>query len=168
METILNKPITHLPLSWWTSFTGHTRRKEKAHQDCHVQTIICGFSLVEVLVSAAILGVVILAIVAVVRKGGDIQVSGTYLREARTILNARFETMYGQEKYALIVVQPETGIPVTLDPGNGVNPLPGTLYTTVDVPGGTPVPAKQVTLALAWDNADGERDSISMTKWISE
>jgi hypothetical protein len=120
------------------------------------------------MVSAAILGIVVVAMVAVVRKGGDIQVSGTYLREARTILNARFETMYTQKKYSSIAVQAETGIPVTLDPANGINPLPGTLYTTIVVPTGTPFPAKQVTLALAWDNADGERDSISMTKWVSE
>ena len=131
-----------------------------------------GFSIVEALVSAAILGVVVIAIVAMVRKSGDLQIESGYRQKARVALNERFETLYKQLNYPLIA-EGTNDSSVTFGVGAGTDSLIGTLHTTIEsallTVSTTPdIPVKKVTLALAWDDIDGSRDSISITKWIAE
>lgn len=131
-----------------------------------------GFSIVEVLVSAAILGIAVVAIVAMVRKGGDLQAEGNYRRKARTAITARFETLYNHENYPVIAAG-ENDSTITFGAGAGGDSLVGTLHTTIvsealTVSATPNIPVQKVTIVLAWDTFDGERDSISMTKWISE
>lgn len=131
-----------------------------------------GFSLVEVLVAAAILCIAIVAVVTMVRKAGDLQVSNDYRLKARAIINARMETVYNHFNYAIIEAPDTATEPVTIDMRTGDIPLVGTLYTTVtaDNPAisGTNIPIKKITLSLAWDTFDGGRDSISISKWLTE
>jgi len=129
-----------------------------------------GFSLVELLVAALILAIATVAVVSMVRKSREIQLSDNHRQEVRAILNAEFEKSYSYTQYASIPVR-DTTINVTIDPRGGT-PLMGTMYVSVDstseVASGTAVPLKKVTLAISWLEADTERDSISLTKWVAE
>lgn len=129
-----------------------------------------GFTLVELLVAAVILTVTIVAVVSMVRKSREIQLADKHHQEVRAILNAQFEQQYGYKQFASIPVK-DTTKTVTIDNRNG-NPLMGTLYVSVDSNGemasGTMVPLKKVTLSLAWDESENERDSLILTKWVAE
>lgn len=129
-----------------------------------------GFSLVELLVAASILAITITAVVSMVRKSREIQLADNHHQEVRALLNAQFEQAYGYKQYASIPVN-DTITSVIIDNRNG-NPLFGTLYvsvdSTVEMASGTQVPVKKVSLAIGWDEAENERDSIFMSKWIAE
>lgn len=128
-----------------------------------------GFSIIEILISAAILSVAIIAIVTIVRKGRDIQIADKHRQEARAILNARFESIYGNGSYGSIQPGTSDTIVVIDERPEGV-PLTGVLTSTVvqvnvDV-SGTRIPTRQVTLSLVWDDFESESDTITMEKWL--
>jgi prepilin-type N-terminal cleavage/methylation domain-containing protein len=129
-----------------------------------------GFSLVELLVAALILAIATVSVVSMVRKSREIQLSDNHRQEVRTIINAEFEKSYGYKQFASIPVR-DTIMNVTIDPRGGT-PLTGTMYVSIDSTSepasGTSVPLKKVTLAIGWTEADSERDSLSLTKWVAE
>ncbi|MBN1758179.1 MAG: type II secretion system protein [Chitinispirillaceae bacterium] len=134
-----------------------------------------GFSLVELLVAAAILGIAIFAIVGIVRKSRDIQVVDQHRQEARALLNTIFEREYGAGKYQTVEEITDDTSTVTIDPHTDGNPLTGVLHTTVientgfTTTDGTVVPIKMITLTLEWDGLyEGEKETVTMTKWIAE
>lgn len=129
-----------------------------------------GFSIIELLVAATILSVTIVAVVSMVRKSQEIQLAEKHHQEVRAILNAQFEQLYGYKQFASIAVK-DTVKSVVIDNRNG-SPLTGTLYVSIDSNGemasGTLVPVKKVSLSVAWDEAENERDSLILTKWVAE
>lgn len=128
-----------------------------------------GFSIIEVLISAAILSIAVTAIVTVVRKGRDIQMADKHRREARAILNARFENMYADGSYESIQVGTSHDSVIIDERPEGV-PLMGELTESVEEVNvsvsGTQIPTRQVTLSLIWNDVGIEMDSISMVKWV--
>lgn len=129
-----------------------------------------GFSLVELLVAALILAIATVAVVSMIRKSREIQLSDNHRQEVRAIINAEFEKSYGYRQFSSISVR-DTSMNVVIDNRTGT-PLTGTMYVSIDSSSepatGTSVPIKRVTLAIAWTEADSERDSISLTKWVAE
>jgi len=124
-----------------------------------------GFSLVEVLVAATILGITVIAIVAMVQKSGDLRAEGERRAAARTFIATKFEAEYGNERYAVVTVPPNNPDTVSFgNPAEGKN-YPGILHTTITTAGGA-IPYKEVTLSLDWNNPDDSRDTIALTKWL--
>jgi prepilin-type N-terminal cleavage/methylation domain-containing protein len=129
-----------------------------------------GFSLVELLVAALILAIATVAVVSMVRKSREIQLSDNHRQEVRAIINAAFEKSYSYRQFSSISVQ-DTSMNVLIDNRTGT-PLNGTMYVSIDSTSesasGTSVPLKKVTLAISWNEDENERDSISLTKWVAE
>ena len=128
-----------------------------------------GFSIIEVLISAAILAVAVIAIITIVRKGRDLQMADKHRQEARAILNARFENIYANGRYGSI--QPGISVDtVIIDERPEGVPLTGVLTSTVVQVNvgvsGTQIPTRQVTLSLFWNDFEIESDTITMVKWL--
>jgi len=138
----------------------------------HPITRSSGFSLVELLVAASILGITVIAVVAVIRKSRDIQVSVRHRQAACILLEYRFEKLCGPGSFRRIPVG-VTDSTVTVDT-DGTYTLTGDLETRVELDmTHEPVPVKKVTLTIRWDeyeNEEGavERDSLTLEKWIAE
>jgi prepilin-type N-terminal cleavage/methylation domain-containing protein len=129
-----------------------------------------GFSLVELLIAASIMAITVVAVVSMVRKSREIQLSDTHRQEVRAILNAQFEKSYGFDRYASIPVR-DSASTVIIDTREG-NPLNGTLLveidSTVEYASGTPIPVKKVTLSVIWNETEDETDTITMSKWVAQ
>ncbi len=126
-----------------------------------------GFSLVEVLVAAAVLGIATVSVVVMIRKGGDLQVTNTYRLQARAFLNARMETLYQPGRFEFIG-EGDISELVTFGFHQGGAALNGILYTSVQDSNVIGFPIKRIGLSLAWDVFDAGRDSIYIEKWLTE
>jgi competence protein ComGC len=136
-----------------------------------------GFSLVEVLVSAAILIVLIFAVIAAVRKGRELQMDDGHRRSARVLIHSKLETIYDFRNFNTDFVN--DSFSDTLDSRTG-NPVVAKGFVTVvnDTPligpgGGTPVPRKKITITVKWSEtglsaSDKVTDSIQISKWIAK
>lgn len=138
----------------------------------HHRSVGCrrGYSLVELLTAAMIIALATIAVVAVIRKGREIQVLDHHRRMARAVLRSRLDTDYDYRNYDTIKdgTLSET---VTLDPRSG-NPLTGQVTATVTTQntsvGGTTIPIKQISMKIVWTEPEGDVDSIELEKWIAD
>ena len=132
-----------------------------------------GFSIVEVLTAAAILSISLIAIVAIVRKGTDIQMSVQHRQAARLILTSRLEERYGAGTYNMITAGTSVDTGIVIDPRSGT-PLTGTLTTQITNSNFSPdgstisIPFRQVTLSLSWEETSDDSDSLTITRWVVE
>ena len=130
------------------------------------------FSIVEVLVAVAVLSISLVATVAIIRKGTDIQVSVQHRQAARMILTSRLEERYGTGTYNTFSKNDDMTETVPIDPRSG-DTLKGTLVTTIDSiavsPDGTiSIPVKTVMLTLSWQETPDYSDSLTITRWVIE
>jgi Tfp pilus assembly protein PilV len=121
-----------------------------------------GFSIVEVLVAGAILGIATIAVAAMIQKSGDLHAAGNRRVAAKTFLSSKFETIYRSDAYNRLAQHTSDTSVSFIDPMNGA-PYSGDFHTTITLRNVNQVPYYRVALALAWDNADGTRDSIALT-----
>jgi type II secretory pathway pseudopilin PulG len=119
------------------------------------------FSLVETLVAAAIVGLAVLSVIAVVRKGQDQMAVDKHRRAARAIADTTLEgKRFLPSNYYLI--------PATIDPDSVT--LDGTLKggrSIVIKPekhGG--IPAKRVTLTIQWLEPGTSESSVELKKLV--
>jgi type II secretory pathway pseudopilin PulG len=128
-----------------------------------------GYSLVEMLVAAAILAIMIVSIVAVIRKGRELEIVDNHRRMARAVIHAALEGEYDWKQFAAIH---DTTISYTdtLDPRSG-NPLIDTVTIVVDsvwqTVSSTPVFMKKVTMKVKWVEPDTVADSVVLSKWYA-
>ncbi len=133
-----------------------------------------GFSIVEVIAAAAILSIALIAIVAIIRTGTDIQVSVQHRQAARLILTSRLEERYGAESYNTLSTG-TTNDSVTIDQRTG-NLLRGNLATVIRLDSislSSPVPIrpatyKEVTLTLTWQETPDYSDTLAISRWVVE
>ena len=130
-----------------------------------------GFSIIEVLVATAVLSISLIAVVAIIRTGTDIQVSVQHRQAARMILMSRLEERYGAGMYNMIGGNVPDDTTVVLD-YRAVDSLTGTLSTTIvntniSPDGGTTsIPVRQVTLTLTWQETPDLTDQLTITRWV--
>jgi len=131
--------------------------------------IDAGFTLVELVVSAVIIGIAIMAVVAVARKGRELDITYSHHRRARAIIDSCFESVaYQYTNYAALPTI--TGQLVKIDPrGDGPDDdLNGSLTMTVSPPttiGG--VECKQISATVSWAEPE-ETKSITVEKWVTQ
>lgn len=131
-----------------------------------------GFSIIEVLVATAVLSISLIAVVAIIRTGTDIQVSVQHRQAARLILTSRLEERYGAGTYNTFSKNDDMTETVPIDPRAG-DTLKGTLDTVIDSIAVSPdgvisIPVKEVTLTLTWQETPDLTDTLSITRWVVE
>jgi prepilin-type N-terminal cleavage/methylation domain-containing protein len=134
-----------------------------------------GFSIIEVLVATAVLSISLIAVVAIIRTGTDIQVSVQHRQAARLILTSRLEERYGAGTFNMIAATDgdEKKYDILIDQ-RGENPLTGTLLTNIRDSTITPasgyasIPLRRVTLSLVWEETPNDSDRLSITRWVVE
>jgi hypothetical protein len=135
-----------------------------------------GFSLVELLIASAICVLTIIAVVMVLRKGGETLVTTQHRQRARAIIDSCFEVpAYQYTNYAAIVPTP-TPVGVVID-SRMVPPLAGTLTTLIG-PEVTGNPAlvnaaqvnyKPIVITVKWqESGSAASDSVMLEKRISK
>ncbi|MFW5813351.1 MAG: prepilin-type N-terminal cleavage/methylation domain-containing protein [Fibrobacterota bacterium] len=128
-----------------------------------------GFTLVELLTSAVILAIAVAAIVAVVRKGREMQIIDYHRRQARVEIQQTFESLYDYRKYpgpdllagdSVVIDERQEGV---------LKARRRTVVTddTVNI-SGSDVPVRKITVTLNWREIDGSDESVSLSKWISD
>jgi hypothetical protein len=133
-----------------------------------------GFTLVELLVSASIILLCIIAIVAMLRKGREIDINDRYRRNARAHVVSTLEgPQFKYTKYTDLLNNPGTTTStVVIDTLPDGNVLTGTLTTnvggeiTATAEDGINVPYIPVTVGIVWQTMEGN-DNITITKFIS-
>jgi hypothetical protein len=128
---------------------------------------------VEVLVAAAIISLSAIAIVAVVRKGREIDVNDLHRRTARAIICAKLDSrLYSYSNYANLSAGTTTETD-TLDYRlSGGSVLTGTLTKTITGPvtkatnNGLNVDGIIINMRMIWSEA-GYSDSLKIEKWIA-
>jgi Tfp pilus assembly protein PilE len=134
-----------------------------------------GFTLVELVVAGAILAVAVFAVVAVVRKGREMQVNDDYRRRARAAIHTKFETTYDFRNFNTIAEGTVTETDTIAIKGG--NPVIDTIITVVDedtpTVSSTAVPMKKVTITVKWpeigmSSEEQTVDSVWMSKWIAK
>lgn len=134
-----------------------------------------GFSLVELLVAATITMLCIISIVAMLRKGREIDINDRYRRYARAIVVSEFEkSKFHYNQYTNLLTQAGTVTKtVVIDDRGTESDITGTLTTTIGAQDfiaaadGMNVPYIPVTINVSWSTPDGN-DNITLTKHIAQ
>ncbi|MBF0431190.1 MAG: hypothetical protein HQK83_07935 [Fibrobacteria bacterium] len=145
---------------------------EKQNISFFQQSSQAGTSLVEIMVSAVILGIVILAIISMIQKGRELDVSSDHRRQARALIHAAFE----QDEFkianynAISDTTTSRTDSVQLDPDEST-PLTGVLSISVSAANvmtvnSTQVPYKDITMTLTWNEPEGP-DTVQVMRRIS-
>ena len=123
-----------------------------------------GFTLVESLTSAAILSIAIIAIITVIRRGREFDISAAYRMRARAVIDSCFEdTSYAPGNYASFVNRAN----VQLDLFPGVRCRLDITGAENEITGPDHPPHKRVRARVRWDVPEGT-DAVILEKWISE
>ena len=133
-----------------------------------------GFTLIEMLVSATIVMLCIIAIVAMLRKGREIDINDKYRRLARAIVVTEYENpKYHHSQYSNLRTPIIKDSTVIIDDRGADSDITGVLRTAISAEAtitsltGTAVPYIPVIISIAWETVDG-KDTISISKYISE
>lgn len=130
-----------------------------------------GYSLVEVLVAAAVVAVALVSVVAFVRKGQEMIALEKHRAMARGIIGRTLEkSQYLPDNYDKLPAQPAAAVTTTvvLDPATN---LRGVLTLSVGNEQTTAtgaVPYRVVTAAVTWTEPGGNNEAVSIAKWLSD
>lgn len=124
-----------------------------------------GFTLIELIVAAFIVGLVVLSVVATIRKSRETDITYFHHHNARAIIDSCFESVkYSYSQFDSI--PSVSGASFILDPRNG-NSLMGTLNISVTVDsvpaeGSIYVVFKKCSATLSWSEPEGtENETIT-------
>ena len=154
-----------------------------------------GFTIAELLVAAVIVLIATAAVVAVVRKGAEIQANGVHRLQARNVIVGYFENDFAYQRfskdepsrYAAAVGRKNVSIPVdggwkpsaagaefVLDDrwGEGVAPLNGYIsfraQSGSQIIGDYPISYHEITIKVKWTEVGGDRDSVVLIKRLAD
>jgi prepilin-type N-terminal cleavage/methylation domain-containing protein len=130
-----------------------------------------GFSLIEVMVSAVILGMLIIGVITVLRKSNDLDVTYVHYRRARAILDSCFEdTIYTPLRYNLMtndsqaVLIDDRGTPSTNDDLFGMMRIVVSTQQ-INCGGGRNAPYKEIQGTINWTDG-GSEELIDISKYV--
>jgi len=131
-----------------------------------------GFSLVEALVSAVLIALSVITIVAVIKNGRALDINDLHRRQARAIISGVLTSpQYDYSNYVYLRANPSSkDSTVTIDSRNGGAPLLGTLNIQIVVSpaaGTIAFDVVKIRITLTWRDTEFE-DSIFIEKWITE
>jgi prepilin-type N-terminal cleavage/methylation domain-containing protein len=143
---------------------------------CRIRKGACsGFSLVEVLVSAAILSISFVSIVAFIRKGHEQIALDRHRRSARGIIERTLESARFQpESYVLFDSAPAPEITIdAIDPKTG---LTGTVTVTVgreqQSMQGAAIPYRPISASVVWNEPSNpdvvSPETVRVEKWLTK
>jgi prepilin-type N-terminal cleavage/methylation domain-containing protein len=133
-----------------------------------------GYSLVEVLVAAAIITLSLVAVVAFVRKGQEMITVQKHRAMARGIVQRTLESgQYQSENYKNLPAQPATPTTTNVVIDAETNPnIPGSLTVTVgdEHPkvNNRATPYRAVTVTVTWTEPGGSNETVSVEKWLTD
>jgi prepilin-type N-terminal cleavage/methylation domain-containing protein len=130
-----------------------------------------GFTLVEILVSAIIIGIAIVAVVAVARKSREMDITFNHHRKARVLIDSCFESAEWQypnydnfaNRQDSVLVDPRSAGGQVL---KGLLSISVALDSTAGSVGGN-VRYKNVNATLTWMEPEGTQ-SVSMKKSVAQ
>jgi prepilin-type N-terminal cleavage/methylation domain-containing protein len=136
-----------------------------------------GFSLIEVLVAAAVITLSLVAVVAFVRKGQETIALQKHRAMARGIIQQQLEKPPFQPDYynTLTTITAPAAINVIIDSEITPN-IVGQLTIsisgeTTQITGGVTnndAPHRVITGTVIWTEVDGNKDTVSITKWLAD
>ena len=130
-----------------------------------------GYSLIEVLVAAAVITLSLIAMVAFVRKGHEMIAVQKHRAMARGFVQRQLENPPYQPEYynTLTTISSPPPSDVVLD--TGIN-LHGSLTVTVNDEqpniNGINAPHRAVTAAVVWTEPGGNNDTVRITKLLTD
>jgi prepilin-type N-terminal cleavage/methylation domain-containing protein len=129
-----------------------------------------GFSFVEIMISAAIISIMLVAIVAMVRKGQEWIPLDRHMQFARGIISRTLEKeAYQPDNYNNIVSDTTVTETVILDPKTN---LQGTFSITISPEtaqiSGVTVPHKEITAVISWSEPGNPvTQTVRIVKWVT-
>ncbi len=135
-----------------------------------------GYSIVELLVAAIILSIAITAIIAVIRKGRELEIIDKHRRQARSVITNLLETKYDDRNFLALAVAPyDSTTRIPLDTSYTPD-LMANLRRQVMVgqwpinigTGSTTIPLVIIKVSVNWAELDGNQDTIIITKRITQ
>jgi prepilin-type N-terminal cleavage/methylation domain-containing protein len=130
-----------------------------------------GFSLVEVLVAAAVITLSLVAVVAFVRKGQEMIAIQKHRAMARGIIERTLESgQYQSENYGALVTNTsptkiDVVIQTTPNIGGGLWVAVGAEVTQVN---GVDAPHRIVTATVTWPEPGGGDETVTIAKWVTD
>ena len=133
-----------------------------------------GYSLVEVLVAAAVVALSLIAVVAFVRKGQEMIAIEKHRAMARGIVERTLESgQYQSENYDKLPAPPTTVTTTTttvvLDAGTN---LSGSLSVSVGAQvaqvNSVDAPYRAVTATVTWTEPGGSNETVTVAKWLAD
>lgn len=135
-----------------------------------------GFSLAELIVSAAIITFTIIVLVTILRKGNEVTSASRHRERARALIDSSFESSaYHYTNYTNLIGETRT---VLIDPRNESDPadnLTGTLRISVEVGSSTAgggvysnIEFKRVSMSVSWLEVGGRADTVALEKLITK
>lgn len=131
-----------------------------------------GFTLVEVIVAAALITVSVIAVVAVVNTGSMLERSDNDRRQARVLIRSKFEQQYDFRNINTIPHDTTIFDSVVIDEREGT-PLKGFVTTVIAAENitsnnNTAIPAIRIEMNCSWTETNGVGDSIKLTKILAK
>ncbi|MBD3316627.1 MAG: prepilin-type N-terminal cleavage/methylation domain-containing protein, partial [Chitinivibrionales bacterium] len=126
-----------------------------------------GFTLIETLTSATVFSIAVVALVAVVRTGRQLEITDLHRRRARAIVDSCFEdSVYNFLNYDDIPpIAANAGSTVVIDPRVPADPdddLPGTLWVDISILT-SPLEHKKLVASVRWREPEG-MDTVRLEK----
>jgi prepilin-type N-terminal cleavage/methylation domain-containing protein len=132
-----------------------------------------GYSLVEILVAAAIIGISLVAVVAFIRKGQEMISIDKHRMVARGIVERTLEDMRFQpESYNTLPAAPvsPTTSDVIIDADITPN-IHGSLVVAIGneqaTVNGKTAPYRAISATVTWTELGGKCDTVSIAKWLT-
>jgi prepilin-type N-terminal cleavage/methylation domain-containing protein len=128
-----------------------------------------GFSFVEIMVAAALISVMIVAVIAMVRKGSEWIPLNRHMRFARGIIASTMEKQAFQPENYNNCVAGTTTTTEILDPKTN---LQGTFTFTINAEvaqvNGVAVPHKEITGVITWvEPGNPDTQTVRIVKWLT-
>jgi prepilin-type N-terminal cleavage/methylation domain-containing protein len=129
-----------------------------------------GYTLVEILVAAVIIAIAIVAMIAVMRKGLDIELNDMHRRNARAVICGKMESRYySNANYGSLTA----GTVTENDTLDSKPVVVGTLTTTITGPtlkvnnNGVDVSYKTISMWMRWAEKKFN-DTLKIEKWVCD